>query len=412
MSAPTNSSLRFRAWCTVPRKAEQARTGDRGEMDDLGVGIIGYGFIGRLHTLGYLDMPLYYPELAVRPRLRAVATLRDADREAALREASFERAYIDYRELLADSRVDVVHVCTPNASHCQIIQDALRAGKHVYAEKPLAISVPEAERIVRLMRDTARTTQLALEYRFQPALMRAKQLIEEGFVGNVYHFRGSYLHSGYIDPRRPLSWRMMKEQAGGGAMFDLGPHIFDVAFFLLGPFARVAAQARIMIPERPLAEQPDVLGLVDVDDYVCLQADMARGGYGILEASRLATGCQNDLRFEVHGSRGGLRFSLMDPNWLYAYDVGAPGQPLGGRRGWTQIETVQRYAESPFPGPKFEIGWTRYCLHNQFTFVNHVLHGEQGSPSFSDGLHIQRVMDAGYRSSDGGGAWLEVTAGD
>jgi predicted dehydrogenase len=286
--------------------------------------------------------------------------------------------------------------------------DALRAGKHVYAEKPPAMNAAEAGEMARAMAETGRTTQLAFEYRFIPALLRAKQLVDEGFVGDVYHFRGAYLHSGYIDPSRPLSWRQMKEHSGGGAMFDLGSHLLDLAYYLLGPYARVAAQARIIIPERPSAEQPGQQGRVDVDDYVCLQADMARGGFGVLEASRLATGCENELRLEVHGSRGGLRFNLMDPNWLYAYDVTSPGQPIGGRRGWTQIETVQRYAESPFPGPKFEIGWTRYSLHSQFAFLGHVARGEQGSPSFADGLHIQQVMELGYRSSESGGQWLEV----
>jgi predicted dehydrogenase len=248
---------------------------------------------------------------------------------------------------------------------------------------------------------------MAFHMRFIPAMLRARQLIAEGFLGQVYHFRACYLHAGYTDPDRPLSWRL-KGEAGGGALSDLGSHIVDLMSYLLGEYEAVRSTTETYVAERPATAGSEVMAPVEVDDYVALQARMKSGALGFIEASRFATGAHDGMSFEVYGELGSLRFNMMDANYLYAYDAREPEADLGGRRGWTQIECLQRYPKpSVLPSPKLPIGWMRFHLHSQLDFLTAVVAGKPGTANLLDGIRTQLADDA-IRRSARSGAWETV----
>ncbi len=288
--------------------------------DTLGVGMIGYGFMGKMHTYSYASLPHIYQPMPARIRLVGVCAATEASRELARESGGYERAYADYREMLERDDIHIVNVCTPNYLHYEPAMAAMRAGKHVYCDKPMAMNSREAHEMAGLAREKGLTCQVTFHNRFCPAVLRAKQMVDGGFLGDVVSFRSVYLHSGYTNPSRPISWRMQFEKSGGGAMMDLGSHVIDMMRFLIGDFESVSARLETYIKERPAAAGSTDMVAVTVDDLAILTLRAANGAIGTLEASRLATGTVDDLRFEIHGTRGALSFDLMNPNWLMAYD--------------------------------------------------------------------------------------------
>ena len=366
----------------------------------LGVGMVGWGFIGKVHTYGYINLPLCYRTCPASINLIGVCTAGEKTARLAKKTGGFSFGTTSYRAILERKDIDIVHCCTPNYLHKDFLIEALQREKHIYCEKPLALNLKEAKEVLKATKKSHTVHQMTFEYRFIPAIMRAKQLIEEGLLGDVFSFRGSYLHSGYIDSSRPMSWRMDKKKAGGGALFDLGSHILDLVRYLLGEYKAVFATTPTFIQERPLSEDLGKKVAVEVDDLAFLQVEMASGALGTVEASRLATGANDELRLEIHGSKGALNFNLMEPNWLWVYDVRDPGEPLGGRRGFKKIETVQRYPEpASLPGPKFSIGWMRYHIASQYDFLCRVVKGKVGNPSFYDGYKVQEILEAAQISA-------------
>ena len=385
-------------------------------MRELGVGIIGCGFIGKVHALSYINIPYYY-NIPVKIKLVGACTSREETCRKAM-GLGFEFATTDYHEIIQRKDIDIINCCTPNDLHKEILLEAMKARKHIYCEKPIAMNLKEAQEIVEAVKNINIKHQMAFEYRFIPAIMRARQLVEEGFLGDVFQFRAFYLHSGYVDPSRPITWRMQKDKSGGGALFDLGSHIIDLMRFLLGEYAEVNALCETIIKERPVVGQGIVPGCsgaihrtVDVDDITLMQVKMKNGAIGTLEASRLATGANNDLKFEIHGSKGAIAFNLMEPNWLYVYDVRDKSEPIGGMRGYKRVETVQRYPESNFPGPKFEIGWMRYNIAAIANFVRNIIEDKPCSPDLCDGMKVQEVMENAYKSAQEK-SWCQILTND
>ena len=380
-------------------------------MKEYGVGIVGYGAIGKVHTYAHRTLPLFYDPLPARTKLVGICTATEASGQKAQAQAGFEYATTDYHALLAREDIQIIHCCTPNDVHHALLKDAIAAGKHIYCDKPLTRTLAEAEEIAALADGSDKVHRMTFNYRCVPALMRAKELIEDGFLGDVYQYRAAYLHAGYVDKSRPLSWRLSFARSGGGAVMDLGAHVFDLVRWLLGDFAALRATLDTFIPNRP--DKSGVMGRVDVDDVATVQARMASGAVGVVEASRLATGTQDDLRIEIHGSRGALSFSLMDPNWLRAYDATRPEAAFGGERGFQQIECATRYPKPyAFAATKNTIGWPQFHVHCLYEFVRAVAEGSDaervsGGASFADGLATQRLVDACLRSAQCDG-WIEM----
>ncbi|HHX40679.1 MAG TPA: Gfo/Idh/MocA family oxidoreductase [Armatimonadetes bacterium] len=367
-------------------------------METLGVGIIGFGFIGKAHTYGYLNMPLYYDPVPVRTRLVGVATSREETARKAKEQGGFEFATTDWRELIARDDIQIINICSPNSQHAEQLLAAIAAGKHIYCDKPLVVTAEEARQIEAALREYQGTGQVTLQYRFYPPTLRAKQLIDEGFVGNVICFRASYLHSGSVDPNRPMGWKQLKSE-GGGVLQDLGSHVLDLMDYLIGPVTSVMCDMRILYPERPTPSGEIVP--VEADDHVVMLARLANGATGTIEATKIATGTEDELRFEIHGDRGALRFNLMDLNYLEAYDLREPDSPMGGQRGWRKLATVQRY-EKPsgfFPSSKSGIGWVRGHMHCLYSFLRAIATGEPAEPSLQRGIQIQRMLAAAAHSA-------------
>jgi predicted dehydrogenase len=372
--------------------------------------MVGYGFMGKMHTYAYKSLPLIYEPPPAGIRLVGVATRTEHSGELALEQGGYEFATRDYGDLLARDDVDLINCCTPNNVHREVVVDAIRAGKHVYVDKPLAWNLEQAEEIVRAEAEAEaagvhRTRQMTFNYRFIPALMRAQELIEQGRLGRVYTFAMRYLHNTNADPKRVLNWKSDKAAAGGGVLVDLGSHIIDLTRYLLGDFKRVCAH-----PFTAVTQRPDGKGgtrTVDTDDACIIMAELQNGAVGTLEASKLATGANDEIVVDIRGAQGALLFNLMEPNWLKFYDNAVPEAPLGGEKGFTYIEAVQRYPKpAVLPGPKNTVGWMRFHIASMYEFVRRVVAAEPGCPSLADGLAVQRVMETCYRSPD---AWTNVT---
>jgi len=369
---------------------------------DLRIGIVGFGFMGKMHAHAYRSLQFYYDSLPARPVIAGVATQSQASLGRALDTWGLPSGTLDFRELCARNDLDIIHCCAPNHLHKDVLLCALEHGKHVYMDKPLSLTLDEA----RTMAECAKRhpeciTQMTFQYRFVPALLRAKQLVEEGALGRLFSVRLAYLHAGYVDPQRPFSWRLDVEKSGaGGALFDLGAHVVDLARHLFGEIAEVFHAKETFVRERPRPDAPGQMAPVLVDDLSLLTARFANGALGTIESSRVATGTQDEIRVEAHGSRGALRFNLMQPNYLEFYDQTAPSGDYGGQRGFKAIECVARYPKpSALPGPKNTIGWERFHVHAIHEFLCAVAQSRPGQPDVIDGARTQAVLDAALQSS-------------
>jgi len=366
---------------------------DRMAAPTFGVGIIGFGFMGRTHAYGHVTIPLYYSPSPCRTRLVGVATSRPETAEAAQRALGFELATDEWQRLIERDDINIVHVCTPNKLHKEQVLAALAAGKHVYCDKPLCMNREEADEIAAALPAASGVHQMALHNRFFPATIKAKELVEGGLLGDVLGLRASYLHSGSVDPGAPLKWKLDVSLAGGGALFDLGSHVLDLVQYLVGPISVASCATHRAYPERPVPGGGGRTASVMAEDSIALLVRTENGAPGVIEASKIATGAVDELNIEVSGTRGALRFNLMQPNYLWVYDQTLPAP----ERGWRALETVQAYAPpAVFPSPKAGVGWLRAhvaCLHN---FLAAVAEGRPASPGLDVGVQLQHLMADAY----------------
>lgn len=369
---------------------------------ELGVGIIGFGFMGRTHTYGLINLPLFYAQPPFRIKHLAVCNPSEAKRREAAATGYYRRVEEDYRALIDDPEIDVICVASPNGAHKEQLEAAIRANKHIYCDKPVVGNVHEAEALEQTLREARYTGrhQMVLQYRFFPATLRAKQLIDAGFLGRVAHYRAAYLHSSNIDPKKALHWKSDKSKGGGGVFFDMGVHTLDMMTHLVGPIDSMCAASTTFHPMRPDGHTGEMVP-VDSDDATLTLIRHTNGAIGSLEASKVATGACDELRFEIHGEHGAMRFNLMEPNWLEVYDLRDAGGPMGGMRGFRRIECVQQYPApaSGFPHPKFSIGWIRAHMHCLYSFLEAVAENRQPEPSLFDGIRLQRLLEVGERAA-------------
>ena len=246
-------------------------------METIGIGLVGYGYIGRVHTLSYRELPVYYPGTLPKLSLAAVCTSHAESARAAAAEGGYAASFSDVGELVRQKEVTVVDCSTPNYQHRQTLLAAIAAGKHVYCEKPLALNAAEAREIVRVAEKAGVSVGMTFNYRFVPAITRARQMIADGALGEIYNFRAEYFHTGYQDPQRPLGWRMKQELSGGGALVDMGSHLIDLVRHLLGELHSVRAVMKTYIKQRPVERGSRTLGDVTVDDAAWLEVRLAGG---------------------------------------------------------------------------------------------------------------------------------------
>lgn len=377
-------------------------------MSKINIGLIGYGGIGRVHAMAYHSIPFHYGLPSSDVNIVGVATTREETAKQAAEEIGCDYFTADYRELLARDDIDAVDICTPNNVHEEIVIASAKAGKHVYCEKPLAMDSAQAVRMLQAVEDANVKAQLTFNFRFFPAITRAKQLIDEGFVGNIFSFRGRYHRSSYISYDKPLSWRLKREVTGGGALFDLGSHILDLLYYLLGDFGSVYGTLDTLIKERPVSKGASEKAPVDVDDIALLHTRLTDGTLGTVEISRMGTGATNDLIVEIFGDKGAIRFDLNDPAWIQIYDTRDDIAPTGGMRGFRKVEAVQRYDGQRAPDWSMTPDFMRIHAECQYQFIKSIWDDTTPSPSFTEGLHVQKIMEAAERSSTAG-RWVDIS---
>jgi predicted dehydrogenase len=386
-------------------------------VPDLRVGLVGHAFMGAAHSQAWRSAPRFF-DLPLTPRMRALCG-RDAGRVAeAAHRLGWESTETDWTRLVARDDIDLVDVCTPGDTHAEIAIAALEAGKHVLCEKPLANTVAEAQAMAAAADRAAAKGVLAMvgfTYRRVPAIALAKQLVDEGRIGDVRHVRAQYLQDWIADPAAPMSWRLEKDKAGSGALGDIGAHIVDLTQHITGDrIADVNGLLETFVHERPLAaadsgsllggaaQNGGPTGRVTVDDAAMFLARFEGGAVGVFEATRFATGRKNAIRIEINGSAGSLAFDFEDMNVLHFYDAQEPAE-TGGFRRILVTEPTHPYVGAWWP-PGHGLGYEHGFTHQVVDLVTAIAKGEQPLPSFADGLQVQRVL-AAVESSAESGAW-------
>ncbi|TFV64660.1 UNVERIFIED_ORG: Gfo/Idh/MocA family oxidoreductase [Bacillus sp. AZ43] len=383
----------------------------------LGVGLIGYAFMGAAHSQAWRTAPHFF-DLPLRPRL-AVLAGRDPGRVAeAAGRLGWSATETDWRRVVERDDVDLVDVCTPGDTHAEIAIAALEAGKHVLCEKPLANSVAEAEAMAEAAAKAAARgvrSMVGFTYRRVPAIGLARQLVAEGRLGEIRHVRAQYLQDWIADPAAPMSWRLEKDKAGSGALGDIGAHIVDLTQYITGQsLTGVSALLETFVKERPLPASAGSLsgvggegtGTVTVDDAAVFLGRFTGGALGVFEATRFALGRKNAIRIEINGSAGSLAFDFEDMNVLHFFDGTDPAETAGFRR-IVVTEPGHPYVAAWWPaghGLGYEHGFT----HQVVDLVTAIAEHSDPAPSFADGLQVQRVLDAVERSAGDRSSWTDI----
>ena len=380
----------------------------------LGVGIVGYAFMGAAHAHAWRTAPHVF-DLPLTPAMVAICGRDAAAVQAAAGRQGWAAAETDWRALIARDDVHLVDVCTPGDLHAEIAIAALEAGKHVLCEKPLANTPAEALAMAAAAEGAAARgvrSMVGFNYRRVPALALARTLVAAGRLGAIRHVRAAYLQDWLTDPSFPLTWRLQHDRAGSGALGDLGAHVIDLAQYLAGePITAVSGSTTTFVTERPMpgAQAGGPRGAVTVDDAAIFTARIGTGcTLGSFEVTRFAAGRKNALRIEVNGELGSVAFDLERLNELLFHDHAA--DPLTA--GFTRIlatEPGHPYLSAWWP-PGHVLGWDVTFSHQIADLVTAIAEGTGAQPSFADGLHVQRVLAAVQESAASDSKWINVPA--
>ncbi len=389
-------------------------------MKKLNIGLIGAGFMGKAHVIGYSNMPkLFWPAPAM-PVLKTVCDIVPSIAEEAKERFSFEKCCTDWHEIIEDPEIDVVSICTPNNVHAEMAIAALKAGKHVLCEKPIASTLEDAKAMAEAAADAAEkgiVSMNAYQYRRVPAVDLAKKFIDEGMIGEILNIRCQYLQSWSADPNSPLSWRFQKDIAGAGTLGDIASHVIDIAQYLGGDIDQVIGMMQTYIKERPVQEGGvDLLGTVkikenavkkavDVDDEDSFLVRFKSGAVGSIEATRNAWGRNTFITFEVHGTKGSMTFCYEKLNELNICLASDPDD----RRGFKTIYTgpASPHGDVTWNIPGMNIGYGELKAIEMFEFIKACTEGYQPSTNFQVGYRVERVCNAVAESAQKG-TWVTV----
>ena len=363
------------------------------------IGLLGFGAMGKVHAFCVQNLPYFYSALPFRAEIYGVCTTTKKKSEDIAKEYGFSVATDCEDDLIGEPTVDIIDICTPNVFHYETLKKAIAAGKHIYCEKPLCVTYAQAKEIAQLAEDRGVICNVVFNNRHIAPMLRAQELVAEGRIGRVLSFSAEYLHNSCTDLERKAGWKQNREICGGGVLFDLGSHAIDLVYSLCGEFERVSGMAQIAYPTR--------LGMTgatwdtNADEAFYMTARLRSGAVGTVTVSKLVNGANDDLSIAVYGEKGSLKFSLMQPNFLYFYDATQKPTVLGGNTGYQAIECVGRYPApgGSFPSPKAPSGWLRGHMEGIYSHLNSVATGIFSSPSFRDAAHVQAVMEAAYRSA-------------
>ncbi|MBM3775812.1 MAG: Gfo/Idh/MocA family oxidoreductase [Acidobacteria bacterium] len=346
---------------------------------EVNIALIGQGFMGRAHSNAYRQVKHFF-DIPVDLRLKVICGRNRPGLETMARAWGWEQISTDWRSVVERPDVDLVDVSTPNALHAPIAIAAARAGKMVLCEKPLATSVAEATSMVEAARGAP--NGVWFNYRRIPAVAFSRRLIDEGRVGEVFHYRAVYLQEWGNDASRPPSWKLERAHAGSGVLGDLLSHLVDTALYLNGPIREVSGLMHTFAPRR------------DIDDATLLLARFANGSVGSFEATRYAVGRRNCNAYQIHGSRGMLAFNLEDMNYLELADATEPRNLQGPRR--MMVTGPDQPYSNNFWRPGHSIGYEHTFIA---TLADFLLAPESFRPNFADALEVERVLEAVAQSA-------------
>ncbi|WP_105033750.1 Gfo/Idh/MocA family protein [Cryobacterium aureum] len=385
-------------------------------MQEINIAMIGGGFMGKAHSLAYAAMPMFFWPSPARPIKKIIVDVTDDLARTAAERYSWDGYSSSWRDVVNDPGIDVIDIATPNNLHAEIAIAAAEAGKHIICEKPLAPTASEARRMYEAAQKAGVVTAVAFNYRRTPAVALAKKYIDEGAIGTILNFRGTYLQDWSADPNSPLSWRFQKDIAGSGAVGDIGSHVVDLARYLVGEISEVTSLVSNFIPDRPLQSGGfDALGgsstsdgprgAVDVDDEAMSLIKFRNGAVGSLEATRNAWGRNNYITFEIHGTEGSIFFNYENRDELQV----AFKNDRADRRGFRTVYTGPNtpYGESLWPIPALGIGYSETKIIEAHDFLKAVAEGGTVEPNFADGYQAALVDDA-ILESGRTGEWVRV----
>lgn len=367
--------------------------------------MLGYAFMGKSHTHAWKSIPTFiWPPPAVPKLIVIFGRHEDRVKEAMIRYG-YKKYVTDWKKVISDPEVDIVDNGLPNHLHKDPTIEAIENRKHVVCEKPLGRNAAEAKEIYEAAKRSSVKTMVAFNYRFVPAVMLAKKIIDEGLLGKIYHFRARYLQDWIVNPAFPLVWRLQKEYAGSGPLGDLGSHIIDLARYLIGEPKSVSAITKTFIEERPLPEDSSKKGKVTVEDAFEASVEFENGAIGTLEASRFATGRKNYNNFEINGEKGSIEFNLERLNELRVY-LEEPDERkyLEGWRTILVTEKIHPYIKFYWP-PGHIIGWEHTFINELAHFLDAIVNdkdvGPQGA-TMEDGYKNNVICDAILESAEKG----------
>ncbi|MEK6720032.1 MAG: Gfo/Idh/MocA family oxidoreductase [Chloroflexota bacterium] len=372
----------------------------------IGIGVIGFGWMGQAHSRAYRDIPMYFPDSGVRPTLVAVADTVPARIDLATEHFGFSDGTLDWRELLGRDDIDVIDITAPNALHREIAEAAAAAGKHIACEKPVGLEPSDTAAMERAARVASVITGCGYNYRWAPLVQYTRELIAEGRLGELTHYRGRFFSMYGRDRLGLLSWRYLQEEAGYGVLSDLMSHAIDMAQYLAGPIARVVAVKGTFVKERPLpiaggpthyarGKAGDPTGRVTNEDYVGALIEFASGARGTLETDRSIFGPQSSMAFELNGSKGAASWDHEKLNQLQLYLP--EEQPTNGFLEVLAGDAFRNQGNI-VPGAGNSLGYEDLKLIEAFEFLSSVVANRPHSPNFSDALANASVAAAMVRS--------------
>lgn len=373
----------------------------------INVAIIGTKFMGKAHSHAWKSAPSFF-DVPLRPVLKVACGTDAPSLQAFAERWGWQEYSTDWREVVNRPDIDIVDISVPQYLHHEVAIAAAQAGKHIFCEKPMAMNVPQARAMLKAAQDAGVVHYINHNYRRVPAVMLAKQLIDEGRIGRIFHWRGCYLQSWITDPNFPLTWHLRKETAGSGPHGDLNSHSIDLARFLVGDIESVVGMTANFIKERPLpgagaatfsagAATAAEKGEVTVEDAAFMVVSFENGALGSFEATRFAPGRKNYNYFEIYGSKGSLIFDLERMNELQYFSEDDPNYAQGFRT-IIATESTHSYIANWWP-PGHIIGYEHEFTHAVVDFLHAVNSGGVIRPNFEDGVAEMRVLEAGLQSA-------------
>jgi len=361
----------------------------------LNVAMIGYDFMGRAHSNAWRQVARFMPDVPFEPVMKVVVGRTEAKVKEAAERLGWAEYATRWEDVIARKDIDIIDICTPGDSHMPIAIAAAEAKKNILCEKPLANTLADAEKMWRAATSAGVIHMVCHNYRRCPAVTLARQIIDAGQLGRIYHYRGTYLQDWIVDPAFPRVWRLVKSRAGSGSLGDILSHTMDLSRYLVGEPVEVMGLLNTFITERPLPDNPEKKGPVDVDDAALSLVRYDNGAVGYLEGTRFATGRKNYNRFEINGAKGSLVWNLEQLNELQLYMEEGPNS---GFRTISVTDGKHPYVGAWWP-PGHIIGYEHSFTHTVYDFLRAIAEQKLPSPSFEDGYKNQRVLDAIERSA-------------